>query len=141
MINEPMEVMKHTASEHFARGIFSLPNLTSLTLRNVGLRDAFFLSMSALAPKSEHFARGIFSLPNLTSLTLRNVGLRDAFFLSMSALAPKSQVKNHYLAAFPYLGLGLGLELCKKVFGTFIFVSGLDLDTSGLEHNTAFCQL
>ena len=39
------------------------------------------------------------------------------------------------ILTFPCLGLILVLSCVKKVYGTFIFVPGLDLGTSGLEPN------
>ena len=51
-VREPIE-LGPTASYHYAIGLCSMPNLRSLTLRNVKPSDEFFSTMASEASKSK----------------------------------------------------------------------------------------
>ncbi|XP_030843550.1 NACHT, LRR and PYD domains-containing protein 12-like [Strongylocentrotus purpuratus] len=96
------------ASFHYARGLFSMPNLRSLDLSTVKLKDEFYSTMATEASKlkieelehsnadlgpaaSSHYARGLCFMPNLRSLKLFDVKLSDKFYSTMASEASISQ--------------------------------------------------
>ncbi|XP_030843553.1 uncharacterized protein LOC115924827 [Strongylocentrotus purpuratus] len=96
------------ASFHYARGLFSMPNLRSLDLSTVKLKDEFYSTMATEASKlkieelehsnadlgpaaSSHYARGLCFMPNLRSLKLFDVKLSDKFYSTIASEASISQ--------------------------------------------------
>ncbi|XP_071486473.1 uncharacterized protein [Diadema antillarum] len=117
-----LDLMRHAggpgispaASEAYAKGICTMPNLQTLELRAAKIADDFFLALKTSASRarlesirhsggpgisptaSQAYAKSICTMPNLKTLELRAVNLTEHFFFTLSTSASVSRLQSLY---------------------------------------------